>query len=648
MNKIIAKIIATILSVITFVNTIPVFAASPSLTNEKNTNTTVGLGTTNTNVYLNVADNNIIVSTPTTIILDSKFDENGNNVGKYSIKVKGDVSGDKILTVEPDNTKILLNQKGKESTSANINQVKTTFTSAELSKETITTGTITSETLTAGSWNSSFNFNIEIKSMYHYYSSIELAVKDANNGNYDNADIENADDPQAIAGLINTSAGANICMLNNENNCNSLVLSKNTNFYLGGHTIRFASGNNITYEKNLNISNGNILGHDVAGGLIKSPKENTDSTMIIENLNLNLICTSNLTKSTYAIDNSGTKNTINNLTVKCSGDGNSAYSCNGLSFRNEKGINEVNNYQFNSTIKVGQTIRAGQIFGIHNTFTRPTLYIDAISASACQGLVFYSPNGEITINGANIYASCEKAKQGSGLLVYNNNDLIINSTQEFPVRIYGKQWCIQSSPFGKTTINGGIYTSTNHTGYIAGNADIYDAEFYITNRDKYEQKYLDYPFGLYFGGSKSTGDAVVNLYRCKIGQGKFMPENTVVAKRNDGNKSPRDVNFYDCELYKGLNSIFSYNYPSKDNLGNTRFNLYGKTKLLSRDGIEITKDISAPLIANWKNTYMPPYWDKNYLIGNWLVNGYVGNINPETNEVIEVFLLEDATVYDYR
>lgn len=121
---------------------------------------------------------------------------------------------------------------------------------------------------------------------------------------------------------------------------------------------------------------------------------------------------------------------------------------------------------------------------------------------------------------------------------------------------------------------------------------------------------------------------------------------TLSAKRNSGYKSPRDINLYDCELYKGRDSLFSYNYTEKNNIGNTRINLYEGTKLLQRDGTEIKRDVSDPLIASWR-----AYWKTDgsgQLYGNWLISGYVGLYDETAKKNIEIYLLDDATVYDYR
>lgn len=185
---------------------------------------------------------------------------------------------------------------------------------------------------------------------------------------------------------------------------------------------------------------------------------------------------------------------------------------------------------------------------------------------------------------------------------------------------------------------------------------MYDSEFFIANRDKYTD--IDSPFGLYLGGDSDVeGTAVVNFTRCKINNGKEKALNTVTAKRNEGYKSPRDVNFYDCELYHtercadgNPGIIFSYNYTAVNNKGNTRFNLYGKTKILHQDGTEFNKQEITKMIAEWRQTTIHLSSGKYSAvgIGNILAQGFIGNVDENTGEIKAIYLTDDANVYDYR
>ena len=128
--------------------------------NTKTQYTEIAPSNAQTEVYLTVDDSGLIVSLPTSVILSGVPDAQGKYIGKYSIKATGNMSGDKIISVAPDNTNVPLTQKGKTDKSATITQTKTEFSSDDLKNSVQTSGIIAADKLTAGSWNSSFDFNI--------------------------------------------------------------------------------------------------------------------------------------------------------------------------------------------------------------------------------------------------------------------------------------------------------------------------------------------------------------------------------------------------------------------------------------------------------------------------------------------------------
>ena len=171
MNK--NKIISLCMAVIMSTSAFPITAFASSV-GSISTDTSIGEDTsqsvktqyteiaesdTQTQVYLSVDDSNLKVSLPTTVILSGTPNKQGQYVGKYSVGVNGDISGDKIVKIVPD-TDIALIQKGKTNISATVSQKQTAFSTTDFSAKTTTTGTVTADNLTAGSWNSSFNFNI--------------------------------------------------------------------------------------------------------------------------------------------------------------------------------------------------------------------------------------------------------------------------------------------------------------------------------------------------------------------------------------------------------------------------------------------------------------------------------------------------------
>ena len=99
------------------------------------------------------------VKIPKTVILTGA----ANSSGSYTVKVSGDIAGDEVITVKPDES-VAMKQSGKTDVTATIEQTKTTWTveDAGLVGGLSTTGTITASGLTAGQWEGSFNFDISL------------------------------------------------------------------------------------------------------------------------------------------------------------------------------------------------------------------------------------------------------------------------------------------------------------------------------------------------------------------------------------------------------------------------------------------------------------------------------------------------------
>lgn len=112
-----------------------------------------------TAVYLTVDDKNRVVSLPTSLVLAGTPNERGEYIAKYSVGVSGDMSGKKIVKVEPEAT-ASLTQKGKNNVTASIAQDQVSFNTDDFKNKTVTNGSISADSLTAGSWNSNFNFNV--------------------------------------------------------------------------------------------------------------------------------------------------------------------------------------------------------------------------------------------------------------------------------------------------------------------------------------------------------------------------------------------------------------------------------------------------------------------------------------------------------
>lgn len=172
--KKIKRFFAGLLSSVMILTAMPAFAASTgSVASDKSIGSDtvqgastsyeeVGVGSSKTNVYLTVDNSNIKVGVPTTIILNGSPNENGEYVAQYGVSVGGDISGGSILTVEPSDNEVALQQAGKDDITATITQSQTQFSSDDLKNNLVTQGTVSATALTAGSWNGQTSFNISL------------------------------------------------------------------------------------------------------------------------------------------------------------------------------------------------------------------------------------------------------------------------------------------------------------------------------------------------------------------------------------------------------------------------------------------------------------------------------------------------------
>ena len=151
------KILATLIATITvFSSAVPVMAAD-----DTNQNYGIETESAKTNVTLDIADSEILVSLPKTVIVSGERDSQDNLYkGHYGVKVEGDYAGNEMVTVVPDTT-VELSQTGKASVEADISQDKTQWTYDE--SETVAEGEISTNKLSAGMWNGTFNFNVSLE-----------------------------------------------------------------------------------------------------------------------------------------------------------------------------------------------------------------------------------------------------------------------------------------------------------------------------------------------------------------------------------------------------------------------------------------------------------------------------------------------------
>ena len=200
------KIISIILSVLTLISATPISVFAQSSIGSTSSNVSIGEdieqkaktkyenikeGTAQTEVYLTIEDSDLIVSVPTTIILSGTPDTEGNYIGKYSVGVSGNLSGNKLVQVKPTDTSVELHQNGKLSKNAIITQERTRFDNNDLTNNIKTTGQVTANALTAGSWNTITSFELKIisKSDYDPLPSAKLLAENKDTNIYEDYDL---------------------------------------------------------------------------------------------------------------------------------------------------------------------------------------------------------------------------------------------------------------------------------------------------------------------------------------------------------------------------------------------------------------------------------------------------------------------------
>lgn len=98
------------------------------------------------------------ITIPKEIILDG-------STGKadYIVNAKGDIAGDQVLKVEPDNEFLLSEKGGKEDITATVVQPNIEYVYTDLQGDGTDYDGVITATLSAGEWSGKFNFNINFK-----------------------------------------------------------------------------------------------------------------------------------------------------------------------------------------------------------------------------------------------------------------------------------------------------------------------------------------------------------------------------------------------------------------------------------------------------------------------------------------------------
>lgn len=150
MKKVLKIIACSILSIVMICSSVvPAFAADQEVTPDDKASTTVTA----------TVEGEAIVWLPSSITVSGTPNENNEYVGEGLVYVEGDMAGDRIISVVPDDT-IALRQEGKEDINAVVEQNKTEFTYQDLNGNESAITKITATTLSAGEWTSAVKYNI--------------------------------------------------------------------------------------------------------------------------------------------------------------------------------------------------------------------------------------------------------------------------------------------------------------------------------------------------------------------------------------------------------------------------------------------------------------------------------------------------------
>lgn len=531
------------------------------------------------------------------------------------------------------------------------------------------------------------NSNVE----RNYYSSLTLAVDDVNNEtvNTENtvADVSKKGDAVCCAYKVDDTC--TVELYKDIDDQVSLLVDKPVKIDLNNHTVSFAEGAYITSTNDLTVVDGELIGTN-AGFVLYAPSGNN---LTANNVNVTLTADSTNTSNNFAVATKALNNNVDNCNFIVSNESNK--SAGGVIISNANSVNKIESSNFDimtvsgsvrgvqgqgNTIlsdnivqcvsntkdvnclyistkedvvidnckfiakSGGDTAHASILYGTNsNTVINDGEFIAESDAEGCSVSALQIKNNNVVINGGKFIANGEFGYGIGTTASSSTSSLTINSTEESPVAVFGEQWGI-SWFIGKININGGTYTSGAHPLYLQDNSTIKNAKIYCTGNEA---------GAVYLGGSKTNEDAVLNFENCVIGNSEAMSQKglyTFVSTRNyEGYKTVKEVNITDCDIYQPRSHMFGYHNAYKDgvNLNQTKFNLYGDTKLYEKYDTDLNRwvEYSKEDVAN----YIDPSW-KTILNGADVGNKLVWSPNSVITDGVIVTnnMTEEANVYDYR
>lgn len=531
------------------------------------------------------------------------------------------------------------------------------------------------------------NSNVE----RNYYSSLTLAVDDVNNEtvNTESTVADLSKKRGAVCGAYKVDDTYTVELYKDIDDQALLSVNKPAKINLNNHTVSFAEHAYITSTNDFTVIDGDLVGTNAGYVLYASAGNN----FTVNNTDFTLTADSTNTLNNFAIYTNALNNSVDNCTFDVSNE--SSKAAGGVIISDANSVNKIESSNFDITTVSG-SVRGLQGSGntilldnivqcVSNTkdvncfyiSTKEDIVIDNCKFIAKSGgnkayaSTLYGTNSNTVINDGEFTAESDaKGCAAHALQIKNNNvvinggkfiangeigcgistttsssksSLTINSTAESPVTVFGEQWGI-SWGVGELNINGGTYTSDAHPLYLKDNSTIKNAKIYCTGNES---------GAVYFGGQKANEDAVINFENCVIGNSEATFQKglySFVSTRNiEGYKTVKEVNITDCDIYQPLSHMFGYHncYQDGVNLNQTKFNLYGNTKLYEKYDTDLNQwvEYSKADVAN----YIDPSW-KTTLNGTNVGNKLVWSPNSVVTDGVIVTnnMTEEANVYDYR
>lgn len=284
-------------------------------------------------------------------------------------------------------------------------------------------------------------FTVAWDTVNTYYSSLALAVADANHLTTENADLNTTEN--AVAALSISGDSACITLLNNSLDTPSLIIDVDADINLNGNQVVFTDTAGITYNSNLSIYNGALSGR-AQGSFIKQGTSDSSLSFSISDTTVNVDLDGNAasplvsvflpTNSVFVADN---------LTVNANIINDKSSHVNAIAYKNADTQSEITNCTFRLISEQPVASRIwGLMLGGNTTFSDNTIEyeINEYSGSQCYGLVKTQGtlnllNSKIVMNlsapntaNSTIYGvyHAPSASGAESVLFCQNNDIHIN------------------------------------------------------------------------------------------------------------------------------------------------------------------------------------------------------------------------------